>query len=118
MVYLKLRWARFFTLAGWNWRLAHPRTGADFIVTLPCEHSECHGSHTLAVRICNKNREALENKHDQMYDPPLMYQEPHPALFGDGPRNTVWQMSHGAGGGTFSVLQWASERLWEVAARG
>lgn len=117
-MWLKLRWARFFTLAGWKWKLS-PKSGFDFQVTLPCRHSECNGSHTLLVRTCEKTHEALERKHCELYDCERMYSEPNPALFGDGPDNTVWQMVHGHGGGQFTVSSmtvWNANELWERAA--
>ena len=110
-MWLKLRWARFFTLAGWDWKLS-PRPGFDFQVTFPCGHSECNGSHTLVVRIVDKCREALARKHQETFD--YAYSEPHPALFGDGPANTLWEMSHGAGGGVEQVADWMVEDSpWE-----
>ena len=115
-MWLKLRWARFFTLAGWNWKLS-PRPGFDFQVTFPCNHSECRGSHTLVVRVCDKHYYALSEKHQQTFDFP--YQEPHAALFGDGPANTYWEMSHGAGGGCETAERWTqhdAKQLWERAA--
>jgi len=116
-MWLKLRWARFFTLAGLQWKLAN-RPGFDFIVTIPCEHSECSGSHVLRVRISEKAHDALVRKHDELYDAERIYTEPHPALFGDGPDNTHWQMGHGAGGGTECLTRWVLEgdKLWERAA--
>lgn len=117
MTFLKLRWARFFTLAGWSWKLAPQHTGADFIVKFRCGHSQCPGSHTLAVRICEKSGDALTRKHREIYSGRL-YDEPSPALFGDGPENTTWEMVHGVGGGTESAINWADDavRLWKRAA--
>lgn len=118
-MYLKLRWARFFTLTGWNWTLAPQHTMADFIVTIPCGHSECKGSHKVAVRVCESKLDVLVIRHRDLYDVERMYSEPNPALFGDGPRNTYWEMAHGAGGGVESVGQWLgnADELWERAAR-
>jgi hypothetical protein len=115
-MWLNLRWARFFTLAGLEWKLAN-RPGFDFILTIPCSHSECSGSHILRVRVSEKTHDALARKHGELYDAGEMYTEPHPALFGDGPKNTHWQMPHGAGGGTESLDQWVrnSQELWERA---
>lgn len=116
-MYLKLRWARFFTLAGWNWKLSS-KPGFDFQVTFPCRHSECHGSHSLLVRVCEKTHDALVRKHEDLYDLDRTYSEPHPALFGDGPCNTHWQMPHGAGGGCESAYNWTrwdADDLWERA---
>jgi len=111
---LKLRWARFFTLAGWNWRLSD-RLGFDFVVTFPCGHSEC-GSHELLIRVCEKTHEALVRRHNDLYDIKFMYTA-MPALFGDGPENTHWQMAHGAGGGYASLGDWhGMQDLWEKSA--
>jgi hypothetical protein len=65
--------------------------------------------------------EALVRKHQETFASP--YNEPNPALFGDGPENTYWQMSHGAGGGCEQVDDWMTSsrvsdvnELWERAA--
>ncbi len=117
-MYLKLKWARFFTLAGWDWKLAPRHSSFDFRVTFPCVHSECDGSHSLLVRICEKTLEALAAKQMDLWDIDFIYSVPSPALFGDGPENTFWQMSHGAGGGVESVGTWVPDarELWERAA--
>jgi hypothetical protein len=115
-MWLKLRWARFFTLAGWKWKLS-PRPGFDFQVTFPCEHGECNGSHTLIVRVSDQNHYTLAEKHQKTFACP--YDEPHPALFGDGPANTYWEMCHGAGGGCETAERWTrydARQLWERAA--
>jgi hypothetical protein len=117
--YLKLRWARFFTLAGWDWNLAPKHQGFDFHVKFPCDHSECNGSHELLVRVVEKTHEALVRKHQELFDIHFMYASPHPALFGNGPKNTHWQMTHGAGGGDETVEKWTDQdanQLWERAA--
>jgi hypothetical protein len=117
-MHLKLKWARFFALAGWAWKLAPKHSSFDFRVTFPCEHSECNGSHSLLVRISEKTLEALTAKHADLWNIDFVYSVPSPALFGDGPNNTYWQMVHGAGGGDESVSQWlpdANER-WERAS--
>ena len=82
---MELRWARFFMLAGWSWRVSLT-PGFDFQVTFPCGHSECRRPELL-VRVCEKTHEALVRKHDDLYDIRFIYSEPHPALFGDGPKN-------------------------------
>jgi hypothetical protein len=119
-MWLKLRWARFFTLVGWNWTLAPQNGEFDFFVTIPCDHSECDGSHVLAVRICEMPLDSLVRKYSELYAERI-YESPNPAFFGDGPENTRWEMAHGAGGGTESVRQWLGEskanRLWERAER-
>jgi len=115
-MWLKLRWARFFTLAGWNWKLS-PRPGFDFEVSFPCTNSECDGSHTLIVRVCDKAHYYLAEKHRQTFE--YAYEEPNPALFGDGPANTYWEMCHGCGGGCYTAEGWTrqdAKTLWERAA--
>jgi len=117
-MWLKLQWARFFTLAGWDWRL-FPRPGFDFKVTFPCAHSECGGSHSLLVRVVDKGHYELVESHNKSFDIGRIYREPNPAFFGDGPENTHWQMVHGHGGGEETVDRWIGEwakSLWERAA--
>jgi hypothetical protein len=116
-MWLKLQWARFFTLVGWEWKLSQ-RLGFDLVVTFPCKHSECGGSHTLLVRVVERSHAALAKSHSKKFSADTMYSEPHPALFGDGPENTFWQMPHGAGGGTETVAQWVSgaSEVWAKAA--
>jgi hypothetical protein len=112
-----VRWARLFTLAGWDWKLAST-PGFDFQVTMPCGHSECNGSHELLIRLCHdQSPEMLEKDHDSSFTVDEMYDSPHPALFGNGPDNTHWQMAHGAGGGYARLGDWPGMTdLWERAA--
>jgi len=116
---LKLRWARFFTLAGWNWRLAPPHSGFDFLVDWPGVDSD-DNRHSLLVRICEKNHPALIARHDDLWDIHRMYESPHPALFGDGPENTHWQMAWGSGGGYYCLDNYCVRppfsELWERAS--
>ena len=118
-MWLKLQWARFFTLASWEWKLSS-RPGFDFEVAFPCGHSECSGSHKLLVRVVEKHRAALAKSHGKKFSGEQIYSVPHPALFGDGPDNTFWQMQHGAGGGVEEVSRWVHDggRLCRQAADG
>jgi hypothetical protein len=116
-MYLKLRWARFFTLAGWNWKLSSV-PDFDFLVEWPGVDSDDDSTHHLHVRIYEKTHEALIAKHKDLWGVDDMYSNPHPALFGNGPKNTHWQMSWGGGGGYYSLAQYGRhmEELWERAA--
>ena len=114
---LKLRWARFFTTVGWDWRLSS-QPGFDFKVTIPCTHSECGGSHVLLVQVAEQERDALAASYHKRFTSDEVWSEPHPALFGDGPQNTHWEMPHGAGGGTVDVTHWVhgADRIWRESA--
>ena len=115
---LKLQWARFFTLAGWEWKLsAKPRF--DFEVSFPCSHSECSGSHSVLVRVVELGHQALEKAHSAEFSPDDIWASPHPALFGNGPANTFWVMPHGAGGGVESADRWAENatQVWMQSAQ-
>jgi hypothetical protein len=114
---LKLRWARFFTLAGWDWKLS-TRPGFDFEVHFRCHYPECTGGeHTLLVRVRNKPRHVLQNEYLSFSYP---YEEPNPALFGNGPANTYWEMVHRAREGEAQVGSYWTPKdadwLWERAA--
>ena len=116
LTWLQLRWTRFFTLAGWDWKLS-TRPGFDFEVRFPCRSGECDGGHTLSVRIVDKPHYYLTQDYKAFR---YAYHEPHPALFGDGPENTFWAMTHGSGGGEYKVDNWQTngdcDELWERAA--
>ncbi|RZU28911.1 hypothetical protein BDD14_6494 [Edaphobacter modestus] len=92
--------------------------GFDFKVTIPCTHSECSGSHALLVRVVEKTGEVLAKSHGEEFSAEQMYTAPHPALFGNGPKNTFWQMPHGAGGGVEAVAEWVpnASQIWAQAA--
>jgi hypothetical protein len=115
-MYLKLRWARFFTLAGWNWKL--PSTpGFDFLVEWPGIDRDDDVRHSLLVRICEKTHDALAVKHRELWDVHYAFSSTAPALFGDGPENTFWQMTWGSGGGDYCLAQYGGmSELWERAA--
>lgn len=116
-MHLKLRWARFFTLAGWNWKLASA-PGFDFVVEWPGMDSDDGVQHSLLVRICEKTHDALASKHRELWDVHYAFSSAAPALFGDGPKNTFWQMTWGSGGGDYSLDHYGPgmTELWERAA--
>jgi hypothetical protein len=116
-MYLKLRWARFFTLAGWDWKLSST-PGFDFLLDWPGIDSDDNTRHSLHIRVCEKTHDALQLKHSDLFDIHYMYSNPHPALFGNGPENTHWQMPWGSGGGDYCLANFGGRmnELWEQAA--
>jgi hypothetical protein len=110
------RWAWFFSLVGWQWKYFPARHGYNvqpsFRVSIPCNHSDCGGSHLLDVFLMRSVHDANDfgatiyglaatRRHaDSPYEPP------HPALFGANPSVTTWQMPHGCGGGEYDVPYW------------
>lgn len=114
---LEARWACFFDLAGWRWQyepIDLPGWSPDFRVEFPCGHSECPPSHTLLVEIkpyFSKGHQCLN----------FAYGEGIPAhasaAFGNDPSISEWEMSHGAGGGIFSIPELVAgwESLWSSA---
>ncbi|MDA5245342.1 hypothetical protein EXN32_07975 [Agrobacterium tumefaciens] len=126
---LEARWAAFFDLAGWDWKVNHVPVfnwSPDFRVTFPCRHSECNGSHTLLVSVL-----PITGIEDAQSHPALSHRygiegpdsEVHPevdagAVFGMSPNITRWEFSHGAGGGLFDVNFFVEDAnaLWVRAA--
>jgi len=130
---LEAQWAAFFDLAKWDWRVNPAPVGdwaPDFRVTFPCNHSECGGSHTVLVAVL-----PLAHRDDFKGHPSLLHfygvHEAHKeeyrrhgvsidagAVFGASPRASTWEMSHGSGGGTESVVDWVDhpDSLWSQAA--
>lgn len=127
---LEARWAAFFDLAGWTWEYEPfdlEGWSPDFLVSFPCGHSECSGSHELLVEV--KPFFSIEEFQGL---PCLNYSygfgpngEEIPAdssaAFGTNPHVTWWEMSHGAGGGEESIEQggWVDgdlDILWQQAS--
>lgn len=123
---LLAQWAAFFDLAGWEWDRGVAPVDSwkpDYKVCFPCTHSECAGSHTIYVSVLPvstlnnvKGHPALawaysvqNSRGERVADAG--------ALFGNSPQATAWEMSHGAGGGTENIYNWAdnASRLWVEA---
>lgn len=114
---LEAQWAAFFDLAGWSWWV-NPRAienwRPDFKVTLPCGHSQCGGSHTLLVSVLPISDVAAVKEHPclrysyKVKDKDGEWIADAGAIFGNDPTATIWEMSHGSGGGVESVMNWAS----------
>lgn len=123
---LMAHWAAFFDLAGWDWDRGISAIGnwkPDFRVCFPCGHSECSGSHTLLVTVLPvsniedvKGHPALHHIY-RVEDSCGRWLADAGALFGNTPAATLWQMSHGSGGGLESVHNWVNNanQLWHDA---
>jgi hypothetical protein len=122
---LEAQWAAFFDLAGWTWHTNPASVGnwaPDFRVEFPCGHSECNETHTLLVAVLPYSSIEAFGDHPSLshcYGIKSPYDDLHPSIdagaaFGTSPQVTVWEFSHGAGGGQYSVRQWESEAdsLW------
>lgn len=120
---LHARWAAFFDLAGWDWRVNPAPVGnwkPDFRVKFDCGHSECTGSHTLIVGISpidDKNALQLHPATHHNYGVKNRAGEiiaDAGAVFGNDPEATHWEMAHGAGGGIDFVSFWVPDAnaLW------
>lgn len=124
---LEARWAAYFDLVGWSWWVNPVEVQGwkpDFKVSIPCDHSECDGSHTLLVAVlpvlsvddfgqhpCTTLRyEVLDDRGEWLADAG--------AAFGMKPWISQWEMSHGAGGGLFDAAEFGVDEpgvLWEKA---
>ncbi len=128
MTNFEKRWAWFFTLVGWAWRYFPAQHGyrvqPSFRVCIPCRNSECDGSHTLDVFL-RRGVTSPESFGVTVYQLASMrrnadspYDSPHPALFGEDPTVTIWEMSHGCGGGEYRIPVWLPDNwkhLWKAA---
>jgi len=124
---LEAQWAAFFDLAGWTWRYnptALEDWRPDFVVSIPCGHSECNDMHTLLVSVLDvasvaqlSTHPALRHSYRVQFDGDS-FRADAGALFGNTPSASSWTMSHGAGGGTYDVPYWVddADRLWRQAA--
>jgi hypothetical protein len=127
MTNFERRWAWFFTLLGWHWKYFPTKHGFQvqptFRVEFPCGHSECDGSHTLDVFL-RRGVLSVDRFGVSVYDlasprkgADSPYYSPHPALYGDNPGVTVWEMCHGSGGGQYDIPTWVPDwhDLWTRA---
>lgn len=115
-------WAAFFDLAGWQWSRGVVPVGdwvPDYRVTFECGHSECNGSHTILVSVLPVDDLEKIQGHPALshFYGVRGHAADAGAVFGNTPRATYWQMSHGAGGGSEEVSRWCSDEvsLWRRA---
>jgi len=119
---LEARWAVFFDLTGLEWEYEPIDLDGwipDFWVKIPCDHSECSGSHELYVEVkphmdFGKGFGPFDNHAVKQVEP---YITPHPAMFGLNPNHTYFEMAHGAGGGIYQVSSFIHnwETIWKEA---
>lgn len=128
MTNFEKRWAWFFTLLGWQWKYfpvhhGFVRVRPTFRVAIPCGHSECADRHVLDVFL-RRGVLTPDGFGVTVYDLAACRRrinnpwcEPHPALFGDNPSASTWEMGHGAGGGTEWIETWAPDwkKVWARA---
>lgn len=124
---LEAQWAAFFDLAGWSWWV-NPAPVADwkpdFKVSFNCGHSECGGKHTLLVSVMPVADIAAFKGHPcTMHNYGVCvgqdeWRADGGAAFGASPAVTLWEISHGAGGGTESMPSRVddSSTLWVRAS--
>lgn len=122
---LEARYAAFFDLVKWKWEYEPFDLNGwtpDFRLVIPCDHSECAGSHTLLVEV--KPYISI----DQFKGPPEYelamrgygeglsgYGCDAVALFGHRPNISYWEIRHGANGGIEDIPTWRGD--WGVAWR-
>ena len=122
---LEATWAVFFDFVKWKWEYEpYDLLGwtPDFLVTIPCTHSECGGDHEILVEVKPYNSITQFAGHrcmDFSYgsDGKTKIPADASAAFGNNPRVTHWEMGHGAGGGIFSVSEYFPncDHIWLVA---
>lgn len=125
--HLLARWAAFFDLASWEWKVNPAPVQdwqPDFHVAFACDHSACAGGHDLLISVL-----PIDSFDGLMGHPALMHRfivrdeldrtrASAGAIFGRSPEATFWQMSHGDGGGIDTVTSWVdnASSLWSKAA--
>jgi len=123
---LEARWAAFFDILGWKWEYEPIDIDGwtpDFMVTFPCGHSECGGSHSLLVEIKPYYNIKEFEGHPCMDYPYGGYEKRIPAdasaAFGINPHITHWEMAHGAGSGWEKIENWIDDvdidAAWKAA---
>ncbi len=112
---LEARYAALFDLAGWEWEYEPLDLRGwipDFLVRIPCGHSECGPHHTLLCEVKPYLTLAeFEGHKCKLYpyggwDDTDQIPADASAAFGYHPRVSWWEMSHGAGGGAERIGNW------------
>lgn len=129
---LEARWAAFFDLAKLKWQYEpYDLNGwtPDFLLTIPCSHSECFAQHDLLVEVkpfsnidqfdghpCMDYAYGL-NDSDGHFEGSIKIPADASAAFGNNVNTTFFEMAHGAGGGSFDITYFVndSEKLWVEA---
>lgn len=120
---LEARYAALFDLAGWGWEYHPPGAFGGwwptFRVEFPCGHSECPDTHVLLAEVAaHRTLEGFEG-HPCLGYPCGGWHDAEAegipadagAAFGDHPSVSRWEMSHGAGGGVYSIADWVDGDL-------
>jgi hypothetical protein len=119
---LEARWAAFFDLAGWRWEyepIDLDGWSPDFLVTIPCGHSDCQPVHRLYAEV--KPYTDIEEFRDHvaasMMTALAVIYDPTPALLGASPVTSEFELVHGDGGAIYSVMGWVHnwDALWKEA---
>lgn len=128
---LEARWAAYFDLLRLNWEyepLDINGWSPDFLLDIPCSHSECNGKHRLLVEVKPylnidefKCHPCMDYPYGHKYVNGLISDIRIPAdasaAFGNNPFITEWQCTHGHGGGyeTLETREYADIDLWNKA---
>jgi hypothetical protein len=130
---LEARWAAFLDLVGWEWVYEPVEVQGwlpDFMVKIPCGHSECRGYHVLLAEVKPYYSIRQFDGHPctnyywggGMFDDGGEVGKVLPfdssACFGIDPNVSYWEMVHGAGGGVEDLSQWVKgdiNLLWREA---
>lgn len=112
---LEARWAAMFDLIGWEWEYEPLDLNGwtpDFRVVFGCDHSDCIPEHALLVEV--KPYYSIADFADHPCMNHMWLCEPlacSSAAFGANPHITHWEMSHGSGGGNYSLEVWGTQDL-------
>lgn len=123
---LLAQWAAFFDLAEWKWSAEIAPINnwkPDFRAVFKCHHSECRGSHTILISVLPIDKLSDIEGHPALnYRYGIVNQDKKHiadagAIFGSNPGVSLWEMSHGSGGGIEEIDNWVNDAiiLWEKA---
>lgn len=120
---LEARWAGFFDLLEIKWEyepIDFNGWSPDFKIYLPCGHSECPDTHDLYAEVKPYTTVEQFKGHPSWSDDWNGATWDTTLLLGLTPRVSQFQISHGSGGGTYSLYDWdfgalRLERAWIMA---
>jgi hypothetical protein len=124
---LEATWAVFFDIIKWKWDYEpYDLDGwtPDFLLTIPCTHSECSGDHKILIEVKPyekiiqfRGHKCLEFIYGFNDETGEKIPADSSAAFGINSSVTYWEMGHGAGGGIFEISDYFSNHadIWKMA---
>lgn len=111
---LEATWAAFFDLMEWKWQYEPIDLRGwtpDFLLKIPCDHPDCPDTHDLFVEVkpFRSPREFCDHILTRFNKP---FEISAIGVGIDLWVSTEWEMTHGEGGGVYTLPDWYRVKRW------